>query len=183
MPGGAASLASPSPASFPALVIFDLDYTLWPLDVDSDVNGPFRRTAHGGVADRRGLACPLYPEVRGVLELIVKGGARIAFASRTTDGDAARALATAHGLWDLLRGNDRLAQLYPSGGTAKTRHFREILKELPGLSHSDILFFDDMPDNIAQAKKDGATAVQLNSAGLTIAAFERGLEEWRRAHA
>ena len=40
----------------PPLLVFDLDYTIWPYDCDKDVLAPFSRAPHGGVLDRYGRA-------------------------------------------------------------------------------------------------------------------------------
>lgn len=171
---------------FPRLVIFDLDYTLWPLDVDTNPTLPFevRRGAASGevvVVDAQGVECPLYMDVRAVLKAVADGGAAIAFASRTHDGAAARALLEAHGLLTYLNGDDRLLQAYPSGGRgrAKQMHFSKIKSALGGISSRDIIFFDDMLDNIEHARADGVVSVLLESNGLTSLHWELALNEWR----
>ena len=180
--GGAAS--SPTPLPYPPLVVFDLDFTLWPLDVDTHVTAPFSTDpATSRVRDATGTACPLYPDVRAALAQLAAGGSQIAYASRTTDPAAAEALLKAHGLWALLGGDRELFQAYPSGGggAAKTRHFARI-HAATGLAAGDTLFFDDMRDNVAKAREAGITAVLLDDGrGLSAAAFEQGLQQWRAA--
>ena len=171
-----------SVTDFPLVVIFDLDFTFWPLDVDTDPVLPFSRRGGGGVRaneviDAQGTLCALYPDVRRVLSEAVACGARVAFASRTTDGAAARAMLEAQGLWVLLRGEERLFQAYPSGGSCKTVHFAKILDAL-GMKPEDALFFDDMRDNIDAAVKGGTASVLLGSGGLTFTAWEKGLRDW-----
>ena len=169
---------------FPRLVIFDLDYTLWPLDVDTNPTLPFE-VRRGTVFDSRGIECPLYKDVRAVLKAVADGGAIIAFASRTHDGAAARALLEAHGLLHYLRGDERLLQAYPSGGRgkAKTQHFSQIKSAVGGISSRDIIFFDDMLDNIEQARKDGVCSVFLNrDDGLTCEDWLHALDEWRKQY-
>ena len=172
----------PAAPPFPPLVIFDLDWTLWNFDVDSHRSPPFR-AAGDAVADRHGEECALYPDVRAVLARIVAAGSAVAFASRTTDPEAAEALLKAHGLWALLGGDRELFQAYPSGGggVAKTRHFARI-HAATGLAAGDTLFFDDMRDNVVKAREQGVAAVLLDDGrGLTAAAFEQGLRQWRAA--
>jgi magnesium-dependent phosphatase 1 len=178
----AAAAPSAAAAPFPSLVVFDLDWTLWPLDVDTDVSPPFRAAPSGSVADARGAACALYPDTRAVLARAAAGGARVAFASRTTDPAAAEALLVAHGLWAALGGERALFQAYPSGGggAAKTRHFAALF-EATGAAPADTLFFDDMRDNIDVAARAGVTCVRVDGAGVTLAALERGLAAWRAA--
>lgn len=162
---------------FPALIVFDLDYTLWPLDVDSDVSPPFRVDG-GRVLDMHGRKCPLYPDTRAVLARAAAGGARVAFASRTTDPAAAALLLRAHGLWEVLGGDEALFQAYPSGGggAAKRAHFAA-LWAATGASPSSTIFFDDMRDNFDVASRDGVTAVLVTN-GVTLDAFDRGLAKW-----
>ena len=169
------------------MCVFDLDWTLWPLDVDTDVHAPFTATAAGVVRDKHGTPCALYPEVRSVFARLHAAGVRIAYASRTTDPAAAEALLKAHGLWEALRGDRGLFQAYPSGGAlggdraAKTRHFAAIFEALGGeVSPLHTLFFDDLLSNIEVAGRSGVTGVQVDS-GVTLESLEAGLAAWRQA--
>lgn len=171
--------AHSAPPNFPPLVVFDCDYTLWACDVDTDVALPLRATP-AAVVDARGRPCPLYRDVPRVFAALAASPARVAYASRTHDAEAAEAMLRAHGLWDCLRGERGLFQAYPSGGAAraKTAHFAKIWGA-SGFAARDTLFFDDMPDNVQVARAAGVTAVLLDADGLTLAAFERGVAEWR----
>lgn len=195
----AGAAAAPAPLATPALAVFDLDWTLWPLDVDTHVDAPFSRdAATGAVRDRRGREVRLFADTRRVLQWLRARGVPIAFASRTTDPEAAEQLLKAtllHAagsasaadatitLWDLLPSR-RHFQAYPSGGgahgPAKTRHFREIMAAAGLTNHAGIAFFDDAPDNIEVATKAGCACVLLEGGeGITWERFERGLALWR----
>ena len=190
----------------PAICVFDLDYTLWPLDVDCEAT-PFSLTPDGGAAqsaDRVRLAP--FPHSPQILAALFDAGVRIAFASRTTSAAAAEALlrllplparapplqgagAGASGgagalcYWDALRGDRRLFQAYSSRGrNAKQAHFAA-LQEATGLPFHQFMFFDDLHENVAQAEAQGVTCVLLDEEGLTWAAFEGGLQKWREAAA
>ncbi len=65
---------------------------------------------------------------------------------------------------------------YSSGGAkGKTAHFKRI-SQATGRPVSEMLFFDDMPENIQEATKQGATCVLVGQkTGLTMAAFMCGL--------
>lgn len=170
--------AAPTPSPFPPLVVFDLDWTLWPLDVDTHCSPPFTTTPSGSVRDRHGSACELFPDTRAVLARLAAGGSQVAFASRTTDPEAAEALLRAHGLWGVLQEQRDLFQAYPSGGRgAKTRHFAAIFGAT-GWQPADTLFFDDMHDNVEVATRAGVTCVLLER-GITLQALESGLAAWR----
>jgi len=77
---------------FPQLAVFDLDHTLWPLDVDTHVSAPFSRAPSGAVTDAGGQRVKLYPDVRRVMRTLRDNGVAVAYASRTHDGPAAEAL-------------------------------------------------------------------------------------------
>ncbi|XP_050999099.1 magnesium-dependent phosphatase 1 isoform X2 [Acomys russatus] len=84
----------------PELVVFDLDYTLWPFWVETHVNPPFRKKRDGTVQDIRGKSIRLYPEVPDVLERLLSLGVPIAAASRTGAVQGANQLLE---LFDLVR--------------------------------------------------------------------------------
>ncbi|XP_024903768.1 magnesium-dependent phosphatase 1 isoform X2 [Pteropus alecto] len=69
-------------AQLPKLAVFDLDYTLWPFWVDTNVDPPFHKSSDGTVRDSRGQIIRLYPEVPVVLERFRGLGVPIAAASR-----------------------------------------------------------------------------------------------------
>ena len=191
---------SSSSSSFPKLVVFDLDWTLWPLDVDTHVDPPFKRSLTG-VNDSRNRSVVLFPDTRRVLQELQANKVPIAFASRTTDPTAAEALLktfllyedssmkqnekSEQTLWDCLASRDHF-QAYPSrGGRAKTKHFSEIMKAYSThfnetIDFSDILFFDDADDNIEIALESGIIAIYLERGeGITYDLFKDGLKQWR----
>ncbi|XP_059497806.1 magnesium-dependent phosphatase 1 [Stegostoma tigrinum] len=78
----------------PKLVVFDLDYTLWPFWVDTHVDPPFRKDRSGRIVDSSGRKIELYPEVAEVLQALQRDGIRIAAASRTGEVAGANQLLT-----------------------------------------------------------------------------------------
>jgi magnesium-dependent phosphatase 1 len=92
----------------PRLVVFDLDYTLWPFWVDTHVTPPFKASdppRNSGAVDRYGEDLSFYADVPAILELLpqlpglVAGGPpdegrslRMAVASRTSAPGLARDL-------------------------------------------------------------------------------------------
>lgn len=194
---GGAGAAPSLPAPNPRVVLFDLDWTLWQLDVDTHVEEPFTRRPSGEVVDRHGCRIELFPDTRRVLLDLKEKSVTIAFVSRTTDGAAAQALlralplhlppekeaearaAASLSLWDLLS-SSAYFQAYPGSGSAKKRHF-EAIHAASLAPRSEWLFFDDMRDNIEQARREGVISVHLGHEGLTWSRYVEGLQAWRQA--
>jgi magnesium-dependent phosphatase 1 len=72
----------------PELIVFDLDYTLWPFWVDTHVSGPIKAAAAEGkpntrMLDRWGEGFGFYPEVPTILAAARQRGVTMSLASRT----------------------------------------------------------------------------------------------------
>ena len=177
------------PPPLPSVAVFDLDFTLWPLDVDC-ARTPFRSAASGALS-ARGQRLKPYPAAPACLAYLFDSGVRIAYASRTHDPDAAEALLKllplpsqrlGLTLWDALEGDRGRFQAYPSrGGRAKTDHFAKIA-EATGAPFAEMVFFDDMGDNIECAERQGTVSVLVHD-GLTRSCLEKGLARWRAKRA
>ncbi|KAN0063106.1 hypothetical protein ACQY0O_004269 [Thecaphora frezii] len=76
----------------PKLVAFDLDFTLWPLWVDTHVDPPLKRkgNAINKVVDRYGQPLSFFPHVPSILFYLKRHGVEVAAASRTCAPPAAR---------------------------------------------------------------------------------------------
>ncbi|XP_015976066.1 magnesium-dependent phosphatase 1 isoform X1 [Rousettus aegyptiacus] len=142
-------------AQLPKLAVFDLDYTLWPFWVDTNVDPPFHKSSDGTVRDSRGQTIRLYPEVPEVLERFHSLGVPIAAASRTGETKGANQLLE---LFDFVRYFVH-REIYPG---SKVAHF-ERLQQKTGVPFSQMIFFDDEKRNIVDVSKLGTEWCYLHS--------------------
>jgi hypothetical protein len=176
----------------PALLVFDCDWTLYPYDCDKDRVAPFRNYPPGGeIYDAYFRVSDPYTSVPAIFGAIADAGIPVAFLSRNPSSSQLRNLLstipcqtkispTPKTLWDTMP-SPHYFHAYSSGGFSKgkDRHFAAV-KNVCGIDFSNMLFFDDMPDNIEAAAKQGTTSVHLkNRKGLTVEAFLCGLNGWR----
>ncbi|KAM3431711.1 hypothetical protein NHJ13734_007167 [Beauveria thailandica] len=198
----AAELSSVVPASLsdpdlplPRLIVFDLDYTLWPYWVDTHVTPPLKaNAAHTAATDRHGEDFAFYPDVPLILQLLPRVAAsssssssstpiKLGVASRTSAVGIARDLLkmlhlpAVEGQQKARRAGDAFdagTEIYPG---SKIRHF-ETLQKRTGIAYEDMLFFDDESRNM-ETEKLGVT-MRLIRDGLTWAEVEKGVEDWRK---
>ncbi|XP_004421240.1 PREDICTED: magnesium-dependent phosphatase 1 isoform X2 [Ceratotherium simum simum] len=161
-------------AGLPKLVVFDLDYTLWPFWVDTHVDPPFHKGSDGTVRDRLGQAVRLYPEVSEVLERLQGLGVPVAAASRTSEIEGANQLLE---LFDLVRYFVH-REIYPG---SKVTHFKR-LQQKTGVPFSQMIFFDDEKRNIVDVGKLGVTCIHIRN-GMSLQTLTQGLETFAKAQA
>ncbi|KAK1621951.1 acid phosphatase-domain-containing protein [Colletotrichum phormii] len=175
----------------PKLIVFDLDYTLWPFWVDTHVSGPLKANAtHSAVTDRHGESFAFYQDVPRILYTLSLAGIKIAVASRTSAPDLARDMlkllhvpppsaeeggsGKKEKTKKALECFDAPLEIYPS---SKIRHFETIFKKT-GIPFTDMLFFDDESRN-RETESLGVT-MQLVRDGVTWNEIEKGVGEWRK---
>jgi magnesium-dependent phosphatase 1 len=72
----------------PKLIVFDLDYTLWPFWVDTHVTPPLKASSsHDSAKDRFGESFAFYNEVPEILHSLRARGIKVGAASRTSAPD------------------------------------------------------------------------------------------------
>jgi magnesium-dependent phosphatase 1 len=136
----------------PKMVVFDLDFTLWSLWVDTHVSTPIKRKgeALNKVVDRYGTTFSFYPHVPSILFYLRSQGVAIAAASRTSAPTAARQALNGLVLIDDSARDAKTTpvkainlfdqqEIYPG---SKLTHFKA-LHAKTGIEYEEMLFFDD----------------------------------------
>ncbi|KAI1283026.1 Magnesium-dependent phosphatase 1 [Halotydeus destructor] len=148
------------------LIVFDLDYTLWPFWVDTNITPPFKMASNGDAVDSQGGKCNPYPEVTAILIELKKLGYDIAIASRTHTPERAREL-TKLLKWDQYFD---YTEIYPG---KKTAHFKEFKKNSK-YDYKEMLFFDDERRNIQDLEAQGVISILVEN-GVNWGEIERGI--------
>lgn len=152
----------------PKLLVFDLDYTLWPFWVDTHVTPPFKRKG-SDVVDSHGQKIRYYKEVPNILKRLSEEGYELGIASRTSEIEGAKQLLN---LFDWNK-YFQYKEIYPG---SKVTHFSKIQKA-SGVDYKDMIFFDDEHRNIVDVGKLGVTCVLVKD-GVTSAVTENALKNY-----
>ncbi|KAH7353336.1 magnesium-dependent phosphatase [Plectosphaerella cucumerina] len=176
----------------PALIVFDLDYTLWPFWIDTHVTAPLKpHSSHLSATDRLGDSYTFYPDVPSILAGLPRAGVRLAVASRTHAPELARDLLRMlhvpplpedEGASSKKKDKPRKAADFFDGGlemypSSKIRHF-EAIGRRTGVPFTEMLFFDDESRN-RDTEGLGVT-MHLVRDGTSWPVIEKGIREWRR---
>ncbi|KAH7159735.1 acid phosphatase-domain-containing protein [Dactylonectria estremocensis] len=186
-----ASLADPA-LPLPKLVVYDLDYTLWPFWVDTHVTPPLKPNGtHTAATDKYGEDFAFYADVPGILYALPRAGVRMAVASRTPTPNIARDLLKMIHIPPLPPADDaappgkpekpkRATDVFDGGVEAypgsKLKHF-EVIQKRTGVHYEDMLFFDDEPRNF-ETESLGVTMYLIRD-GVTWSEIEKGVLKWR----
>ena len=161
--------------TYPKLVVFDLDYTLWPFWIDTHISPPLRVSSQK-IVDRSGTELAFYNDVPRILTFLRECNVRIGIASRTSAPKLARQAL------DLLRIDGKAIEcfdaqaieIYPG---SKIKHFQRIHANT-GIAYEDMVFFDDERRNI-EVSELGVSFVLVPD-GMNQSVFKRGLNDWRK---
>ncbi|KAL8554924.1 hypothetical protein ACS0TY_002926 [Phlomoides rotata] len=141
----------------PRLVVFDLDYTLWPFYCEC-VDMP-----------------RLYPHAKGILYALKDKGVKLAIASRSPTPDIANTFLEKLGIKSMFD-----AQEIFSSWSHKTDHFQRINRKT-NIPYTEMLFFDDEDRNIDAVSNMGATSILVGN-GVNLGALRQGLSEFSQNH-
>ena len=190
----------------PQMVVFDLDYTLWPFWVDTHVSPPLKAKEGGAKSvdryaseipphdnrhlqqrkwltrwPRWGESFAFYRDVPGVLQAAkaLPTPLLLGTASRTHAPDLANTLLKQ---LHVQPGNKRAIeyfdhmQIFPGD---KKQHFSKIQKA-SGVPYEEMLFFDDEVRN--RNVESLGVVMCLVRDGVTRAEVDRGVREWRKRY-
>lgn len=162
----------------PQVIVFDLDYTLWPYFVDCQ-EPPFKLTKKNGTSmyiDQNDFELSHFRDVSVIIKTLrtecFKNGERLAIASRSTTPDLAMQLVE---FFEWKPHFDSF-QIY---STPKSVHMNAIKQELKLNSFKEFLFFDDETYNTKTTEPMGIKSCLLNtSTGLTLDELINGLKRF-----
>ncbi|XP_031826076.1 magnesium-dependent phosphatase 1 [Nomia melanderi] len=152
----------------PKIIVFDLDYTLWPFWVDTHVTPPFKKKGND-VVDAHGQIIRYYKEVPEVLKRLSDEGYELGVASRTSEISGAKQLLNLFN-WEKYF---KYKEIYPG---CKVAHFSKIQKA-SGTDYKDMIFFDDEHRNIVDVGKLGVTCIFVKN-GVNCSLVENTLKNF-----
>jgi len=152
----------------PGLVVFDLDYTLWPFWVDTHHDRPFSKKG-SSVADRHGQKVKFYPDVPEVFEYLSQENIPMAIASRTSETKGANELIDLFG-WSKYF---VYKEIYPG---CKINHF-QVFQDKSQTPYKSMLFFDDEHRNIKDLSSKGVNCILVEE-GVTMQLVKDALKKF-----
>ncbi|KAG1175929.1 hypothetical protein G6F36_011029 [Rhizopus arrhizus] len=167
---------------FPKLIVFDLDYTLWPEWIDCTYGPPYKYNEEtNSVIDKQKEELKLFEHTTRIISFIKSlPDTQIAIASRTHAPEWARKLLSLLRIPELdnitlLEAIDYM-EIYPS---SKIKHFKA-LSEKSGIPCHEMLFFDDEQRNREVAKLGVHFVLVDSRTGITPTQFENALDAFEK---
>lgn len=167
-------------AEYPKVIVFDLDYTLWPCWCDTHICMPLKLLGKTEVIDKYGFRLKLFKDVESIITELKSNGVHLVGASRTATPRIAQELLS------LLHVNDvPLIQFFDSlqwGQGSKIRHIKQAAKELrmtQELRNGEFILYDDESRNQDVVSINCEFVNVDERHGITRNVFDRSLEIWR----
>ena len=162
----------------PNIIVFDLDYTLWPYFIDSHVSPPISMSNASEIIDKHGYSFKPFKHVTQILKTLRENclgeEGHLAIASRSSTKDLAMEAIQMYGWTSYLSS----FQIYPR---SKDTHMKQIQKELKFADFNQVLFFDDDQKNVRPTKDLGVLPFLVNQVdGLNLHAICDGLSQFNR---
>ncbi|MCJ1350117.1 MAG: hypothetical protein MMC33_000098 [Icmadophila ericetorum] len=187
----------------PKIIVFDLDYTLWPFWVDTHVTPPLKAKTGDKAVDRHGESFSFYPEVPSIIASAQSASITLSLASRTHTPDLAQSLlkmlqiplppmtqsSINGGYFSPKSGSSSSSltvqskraldffshvQIFPGD---KKAHFARIHK-LTEIGFEEMLFFDDEVRN--RNVEALGVCMWLIRDGVSKEEVDNGVKEWRK---
>ncbi|KAJ8302900.1 hypothetical protein KUTeg_019296 [Tegillarca granosa] len=166
-----------APPAKPKLIIFDLDYTLWPFCVDRKINiePPFSKTPAGKVFDACSREVKPFPDVDTILRRLSYQGYRLGVVSEALKKEPLKSLINCFE-WEKYFDH---CEIYPG---SKIQHFLKIKKD-SGVDFNDMMFFDDERDHLSEVAHTciGLTCIWANR-GVSEEILEEGMTAFAKNH-
>lgn len=166
---------------YPAAVVFDLDYTLWPWWCDCHITPPVHKVTESRLIDSSGETLELFLDVNSIFQELEEQDVTLIGASRTATPKIAIEILSSF----VLNGKPMIDYFHSLqwGQHSKTRHIRKAALELgleQDLCEGNLLLCDDEARNrdVVSIKCHFALISDTNS-GLTRELFEEAMQEWR----
>lgn len=165
---------------YPAAVVFDLDYTLWPFWCDTHIVPPVTLVEPKNVVDAAGMNLKLFEDIESILIELIENLVTIIGASRTANPEIAHRLLT---LFEV--DSKPMINFFHSlqwGQGSKTRHIKDAAMELDlqiELKNGEMILFDDEYRNRdVESINCHFSYIEECQFGLTRRIFEDALKKW-----
>uniref|UniRef100_A0A1B6K9L5 Uncharacterized protein n=1 Tax=Graphocephala atropunctata TaxID=36148 RepID=A0A1B6K9L5_9HEMI len=162
-------VSTPTPIELkqPKLIVFSLDWVIWPFRVESEVVTPVRKDKRTGrVHDFVKKALGVYADALDALNTLYLRKYRLAAISDSPDVETNTKLLLYFNLYNYFP----IQEMF---GGPKSQHL-ELIHRTTQIPYQDIIYFDVKNDQLTGLRKMGLWVVEVES-GLSIQDFDRAL--------
>uniref|UniRef100_A0A1B6K238 Uncharacterized protein n=1 Tax=Homalodisca liturata TaxID=320908 RepID=A0A1B6K238_9HEMI len=162
------STSTPFELKHPKLLVFSLDFVIWPFRIETEVVTPVKKNKRTGrVHDFVKKALGVYADALDALNTLYLKKYRLAAISDSPDVETNTKLLLYFNLYNYFP----IQEIF---GGPKSQHL-ELIHRTTQILYEDIFYFDVKNDQLAGLRKMGLHVVEVES-GLSIQDFERALE-------